>query len=209
MDKYALRERGITDERVLAAMERVPREAFVPPEFVPQALEDHPLPIGLGQTISQPYMVAAMSELLRLTPASRVLEIGTGSGFQTAILAELAAEVYTVEILAEFQIAARARLARLGYRNIHYRLSDGYDGWADFAPYEGILVTSAPEHVPPPLKVQLADGARLIIPVGPAGGDQILWQVQRQGEHYVQRRLMAVAFVPMMGRRGHEPVTPQ
>jgi protein-L-isoaspartate(D-aspartate) O-methyltransferase len=165
-DKYGLRERGLADERVLAAMERVPREAFVPPEYLAQALEDHPLPIGQGQTISQPYMVAAMSELLHLTPASRVLEIGTGSGFQTAVLAELAAEVYSVEILPELQSAARARLARLGYRNIRFRLGDGYDGWAEFAPYDGNLVTSAPEHVPPPLKAQLADGARLIHPRG-------------------------------------------
>jgi protein-L-isoaspartate(D-aspartate) O-methyltransferase len=205
-DKYGLRERGLADERVLAAMERVPREAFVPPEYLAQALEDHPLPIGQGQTISQPYMVAAMSELLHLTPASRVLEIGTGSGFQTAVLAELAAEVYSVEILPELQSAARARLARLGYRNIRFRLGDGYDGWAEFAPYDGILVTSAPEHVPPPLKAQLADGARLIIPVGPAGGDQILWQVRRDGERYVARRLMSVAFVPFMGRRGRTPL---
>ena len=205
LDKYDLRERGIADERVLAALDRVPRDVFVPPEYAPQALEDHPLPIGQGQTISQPYMVAVMSELLHLTSESRVLEIGTGSGFQTAILAELAAEVYTVEILPELQSGARARLARLGYANIHFRLGDGYDGWAEFAPYDGILVTSAPEHAPPPLKAQLADDARLIIPVGPAGGDQILWQVQRRGETYIARRLMAVAFVPLMGRRGRTP----
>ena len=198
-DKYGLCRRGIRDARVLAAMARVPREDFVAAEYAAQALEDHPLPIGQGQTISQPYMVAIMSEALRLTPGARVLEIGTGSGFQTAILAELAAKVYTVEILPELQAAAQARLGRLGYTNVCFRLGDGYEGWPEFAPYDGILVAAAPELVPPPLKAQLADGARLIIPLGPAGGDQALWRVRRRGDTFISRRLMAVSFVPLTG----------
>jgi len=192
--------RGIEDERVLKAMEKVRRHEFVPPEYIDQAYEDHPLPIGYGQTISQPFIVAYMTEVLHLTPDARVLEIGTGSGYQAAILAELVKEVYTVEIVEALCKQAQKRLARLGYRNVHVRCGDGYYGWEEHAPYDAIIVTCAPDHIPQPLVEQLADGGRMVIPVGPPGAYQTLWLVEREGTKVRSTRLMGVAFVPLTGK---------
>jgi protein-L-isoaspartate(D-aspartate) O-methyltransferase len=199
MSSFDLSERGITDQRVIAAMERVPRQLFVPEEYAPQAYGDHPLPIGHGQTISQPYMVAVMTELLKCEPRDVILEIGAGSGYQAAILAELVAQVYTVEIIASLADAARRRLEDLGYDNVEVIQGDGYLGYPPKSPYDGILVTCAVPRIPPPLVEQLGQGARLIVPVGPAGGYQELWLVERDGTKTPARRLMGVAFVPLTG----------
>jgi len=204
MSRYDLARRGIQDPRVLQAMDRVPRELFVDPRHQAQAYGDYPLPIGFGQTISQPYMVAIMTELLQLQPQSRVLEIGTGSGFQTAVLAELAAQVFSIEQVLALHEAARERLVGLGYRNVELRYGDGYFGWPEHAPYDAIIVTCAPDHVPPALVDQLANEGRMVLPVGPVGGEQRLVLVTRRGEHIQQRDLMGVAFVPLTG--GHEQI---
>jgi len=196
-----LRQRGIRDERVLEAFKKVRRHEFVPEKLRAEAYEDYPLPIGFGQTISQPYIVALMTELLKLDADGRVLEIGTGSGYQTAILAELAREVYTVEVVAELYRAAKQRLTALGYDNLHFRHGDGHEGWPEHAPYHGIIVTAAPDHIPPALKAQMADGGRLVIPVGRPGEVQILWLVTRVGDKFEARRITEVAFVPLTGRR--------
>jgi len=204
MSRYDLERRGIEDPRVLAAMDRVPRELFVDNKHRAQAYGDHPLPIGYGQTISQPYIVAVMTELLRLDRRARVLEIGTGSGFQTAVLAELAAQVYSVEQVPQLLEQARERLAALGYHSVALRCGDGYHGWAEHAPYDAIIVTCAPDHVPPPLIEQLGNEGRMALPVGPVGGVQRLVLVTRRGEHIQQRELMSVVFVPLTG--GHEQI---
>lgn len=196
---WNLAERGISDCRVLTTMKRVPRHLFVPEEHFSQAYEDHPLPIGCGQTISQPYMVAVMTELLETEETDVILEIGTGSGYQAAILAELVAQVYTVEIVPLLAHSARERLRKLGYDNISVIQGDGYLGYPPRAPYDGILVTCSVNHIPPSLVEQLGDGARLIIPVGPAGGFQELWLVERHGTQTESRCLMGVAFVPLTG----------
>jgi protein-L-isoaspartate(D-aspartate) O-methyltransferase len=199
-----LRMRGITDEAVLQAMARVPRHLFVPRETLEDAYADQPLPIGYGQTISQPYIVAVMSMLLDLTKESRVLEIGTGCGYQTAILAELAGEVYSVEIVEGLYRQAKARLAELGYARVQLRLGDGYYGWAEHAPYDAILATCAPEQVPPPLSAQLRDGGRLVIPVGSQGDYQVLYLLRRQGDKVTTQRIFEVAFVPLTGPHDQE-----
>ena len=199
MVRLQIKERGVKDKDVLAAMEKVPRHEFVLPEYLDQAYEDHPLPIGYGQTISQPYIVAVMTELLRLRSDSRVLEIGTGSGYQAAILAELTPHVYTVEIVEELYEQAQERLARLGYETVQIKRDDGYYGWEEHAPYDAIIVTCAPDHIPQPLINQLADGGHMVIPVGPPGAYQVLWLVERQGEQVKTERLMGVAFVPLTG----------
>jgi protein-L-isoaspartate(D-aspartate) O-methyltransferase len=193
-----LRARGIRDERVLAAMGQVPRHAFVPPELRDRAYWDGPLPIGDDQTISQPYIVAAMSEALGAPDGGRVLEIGTGSGYQAAVLAEMGLEVYTVEFLARLAAEARARLEWLGYRDIHYRIGDGRAGWPHRAPFDGILVTAAPADLPPALAGQLGPAGRLVIPVG--RWDQELRVYQRQDDgHLSMQRLFGVRFVPLVG----------
>ena len=197
--KSQIEPRGVKDERVLQAMANVPRHEFVPPEYTDQAYEDHPLPIHRSQTISQPYIVAVMTELLRLEPDSRVLEIGTGSGYQAAVLAELAREVYSVEIIPELCNEAESRLAGLGYTNVQVMCGDGYYGWEEHAPYDAIVVTCAPDHLPQPLVEQLADGGRMVIPVGPPGAFQALWLVERLGEQIKARRMMEVTFVPLAG----------
>lgn len=194
-----IRARDVTDEDVLDAMERVPRHEFVPDEFQAQAYADHPLPIGYGQTISQPYIVAVMTELLDLHDTDRVLEIGTGSGYQAAILAEIVAEVYTVEIVEPLAIQAKERLAQMGYSNIQTLHDDGYYGWEEHAPYDAIIVTCAPDHIPLPLVQQLKDGAKLVIPVGPPGGYQTLWELVRQGDEIKKRNVFGVSFVPLTG----------
>jgi protein-L-isoaspartate(D-aspartate) O-methyltransferase len=194
-----IRRRGVTDEDVLAALERVPRHEFVPEKYQNQAYADHPLPIGHGQTISQPYIVALMTELLELKNTDRVLEIGTGSGYQAAILAEIVAEVYTVEIIEPLAHDARERLARLGFSNVHTLHSDGYFGWEEYGPYDAIIVTAAPDHIPQPLVRQLKDGAKLVIPVGPPGGYQTLWEITKIGDEVKKRNVTGVLFVPLTG----------
>ncbi|GAB4522485.1 MAG: protein-L-isoaspartate(D-aspartate) O-methyltransferase [Anaerolineae bacterium] len=196
----------IEDERVLAAMARVPRAEFVPPQYRERADWDLPLPIGYGQTISQPYVVALMTQLLRVKPTDRVLEIGTGSGYQTAILAELAREVFSVEAIAELAHAAEERLRRLGYTNVHIRHGDGALGWPEFAPYQAIMVTAAPERIPPALLAQLADGGRMVIPVGPAVGDQILYVVEKRGDKIYRREIAPVRFVPLVSPPPESPL---
>lgn len=199
MVETQIRRRGVTDQDVLDAMERVARHEFVPPQYKSQAYADHPLPIGHGQTISQPYIVALMTELLALHSTDRVLEIGTGSGYQAAILADVVAEVYTVEIIEPLALEAEERLKRLGFTNIHTLHADGYYGWEEHAPYDAIIVTAAPDHIPQPLVQQLRDGAKLVIPVGPPGGYQTLWQVTRQGSEFKKRNVTGVVFVPLTG----------
>ena len=186
---------GIDDARVLAAMESVPRHAFVPPEAISRAYGDHPLSIGYGQTISQPYVVALMTQLLDVQPGDRILEIGTGSGYQAAILAELTDQVYTIEIVEPLCLQAAQRLATLP---VQVRCADGYYGWEEHAPYDGIIVTCAPDHIPQPLVQQLADGGRMVIPVGPPGDYQVLWLLRRQGEEIVSERIGGVWFVPLI-----------
>ncbi len=201
MVETQIKARGVKDERVLAAMEKVPRHLFVPPEYLDEAYDDHPLPIGYGQTISQPYIVAYMTELLRLKPGDKVLEIGTGSGYQAAILAEITDEVYTVEIIPELARSAEERLRRLGYGKVKVLNADGYYGWEEHAPYDAIIVTCAPDHIPQPLVQQLKDGGRMVIPVGPPGGYQTLWLVEKIGGEVRTHSMLGVIFVPMLG--GH------
>jgi len=189
--------RGITDERVLAAMEKVPRHEFVLAEDLKEAYADHPLPIGFGQTISQPYIVALMTELLELKPGEKVLEIGTGSGYQAAVLAELTDEVYTVEIIPQLAASAAERLQRLGYTQVKTRNADGYYGWEEAAPFDAIIVTAAPDHVPPPLVEQLKEGGRLVIPVGPPGGYQTLWRITKSEGKVISENITGVLFVPL------------
>lgn len=199
--------RGIRDPRVLAAMRRIPRHLFVPPAEVASAYDDRPLPIGSEQTISQPYVVAFMTEQLRLTGKETVLEIGTGSGYQTAILAELAAKVYSIEIRPELARAAAERLKGLGIRNVEVRAADGYRGWPEEAPFDGILVTAAPERVPPPLLEQLAPTGRMVIPVG--AFYQELKVIERQGGGYTEKSVLPVRFVPFVGEAESAPRAPE
>ncbi len=193
--------RGVKDRRVLEAMMKVPRHLFVPESLVHQAYEDYPLPIGHGQTISQPYIVAAMTEVLQIGKKDKVLEIGTGSGYQTAILAELAGMVWTVEIVAELSVAARLVLNRLDYRNIRFRIGDGNEGWAEFSPFDRIIVTAAAETMPVKLVEQLVDGGRIVVPVKQSTGGQMLILGIKHGKRLVQRALMDVVFVPLVKRR--------
>ena len=187
--------RDIKDPRVLEAMRKVPRHLFVPPDQQRAAYEDHPLPIGRGQTISQPYIVAYMTQALELKPTDKVLEVGTGSGYQAAVLGELAAQVYTIEIVADLAESARQTLTAAGYKNIHVRHGDGYGGWPEQAPFNAIMVTAAPDHVPEPLVDQLAPGGRMIIPVGDAY--QELRLIQRTDKGVVERSTLPVRFVPL------------
>ncbi len=190
--------RGVGDPTVLEAMRRVPRHQFVPAEYLGQAYDDHPLPIGFGQTISQPYIVALMSEKLELKPGDRVLEIGSGSGYQAAVLAAMGMQVYTIEIIPELAESAAARLQSLGYTNVQARTADGYGGWPEEASFDAIVVTAAPDHVPQPLVEQLKPGGRLVIPIGPVGAFQTLWQfVADESGELIAHNLGAVAFVPL------------
>jgi protein-L-isoaspartate(D-aspartate) O-methyltransferase len=193
----------VTDARVLAAMRAVPRHSFVPTQWLGDAYADHPLPIGHGQTISQPSLVAMMTELLQLDEGDRVLEIGTGSGYQAAILRELTPEVYSVEIIPELAGIARVVLDRLGYGDVRIDRRDGYFGWEEQAPYDAIIVTAAPDHLPPPLVAQLdPDGGRLVIPIGPVGDTQVLWLVTRRGDDIAMERVLEVRFVPLTREEG-------
>lgn len=188
---------GVEDPAVLEAMETVPRHEFVPVGYLSMAYENHPLPIGYGQTISQPYIVALMTQELNVEAGDRVLEIGTGSGYQAAVLAELGLEVYTIEIIEPLAQQATERLPRLGYDGVQVRHADGYYGWPEMAPFDAIIVTAAPDHVPQPLLEQLKVGAVMVIPVGPVGGYQELWRILRTGETTVQTTsLGGVSFVP-------------
>jgi protein-L-isoaspartate(D-aspartate) O-methyltransferase len=190
-------EMGIRDPAVIRAMRAVPRHLFVPEHYRDEAYANRPLPIGYGQTISQPFIVALMSEALALHRDDRVLEVGTGSGYQAAVLAQLVAHVYTVEIVAELADQAKSNLVAAGCTNVEVRHGDGYLGWPEHAPFDAIIVTAAPALIPPPLEEQLADGGRLVIPLGPSGGYQELWLVERHGEAYRQSSLGPVSFVPL------------
>ena len=189
----------VRDPRVLDAMRKVPRHKFVPPELAARAYGDHPLPIGHGQTISQPYIVAIMTELAQPRPQHRALEIGTGSGYQAAVLAELVAEVFTIELLEPLGISARARLKELGYAKITVRIGDGYQGWPDSAPFDLILVTAGAPFIPPALIEQLAPGGRMVIPIGDAWANQILKLVTKDKYGKIHTEdIMGVRFVPLV-----------
>ncbi|HUG99922.1 MAG TPA: protein-L-isoaspartate(D-aspartate) O-methyltransferase [Gammaproteobacteria bacterium] len=191
-----LEARGIRDPVTLTAMGRVPRHEFVPEARRRQAYSDRPLPIGYGQTISQPYIVAYMTELLRLEPGMRVLEIGTGSGYQAAVLAEFLDQVYTIEIVRELARRGEDNLRRAGYEHVRVKQADGYHGWAEHAPYDAIVVTAAADHIPPPLVEQLRDGGRMVIPVGSPFRTQMLMLVTREGDDVRTENLIPVRFVP-------------
>jgi len=192
-----IRARGVADSKVLAAMARVPRHEFVPESVRAQAYDDYPLPIGERQTISQPYIVALMTSLLELKGGERVLEIGTGSGYQAAVLSEIAGEVYTMEILEPLSQKAQRRLTALGYDNIHFRVGDGWKGWPDAAPFDGIVVTAAPEKIPQALLEQLKVGGRMVVPVGSFFQD--LMVLTKTANGYEKRNVIPVRFVPMTG----------
>jgi protein-L-isoaspartate(D-aspartate) O-methyltransferase len=205
MVKEQLVIHGVNEERVLAAMNKVPREQFVPEHLRAASYTDQPLPIGYEQTISQPYIVAFMTEQLRPQPQDRLLEIGTGSGYQAAILAELVAEVYSIEIIEPLAKQAEATLQRLGYKNVHVKVGDGYKGWLEHAPFDAVIVTCAPDHVPKPLIEQLKEGGRMIIPVG-GFGDQDLYLLEKKNGQLERRAVSAVRFVPMTGEASRHPV---
>ena len=198
MVEEQLKPRGIKDERLLTAMGKVPREEFVSQELRAKSYSDSALPIGHDQTISQPFIVALMTEQLRVQPTDRILEVGTGSGYQTAILAELAKDVYTIEIVDQLGKDASARLARLGYNNAHVKVGDGYQGWSEVAPFDKIIVTCAPDKVPQPLTQQLKENGRMIIPVG-TGMDQQLYLLEKKDGQLAQTAILPVRFVPMIG----------
>jgi protein-L-isoaspartate(D-aspartate) O-methyltransferase len=191
-----IRARGVKDRRVLGAMERVPRHLFVPESMKALAYADEPLPIGEGQTISQPYIVAYMTEALELEGSERVLEVGTGSGYQTAVLAELVREVWTIEIVEGLALRARAALERLGYRNIRFRVGDGSQGWPEEAPFDAVIVTAAAGRIPERLKEQLEAGGRMVVPVGTEL--QELQLIRRDEEGLTEKRLLSVRFVPLV-----------
>ena len=202
MVRTQITERGIRDKATLQAMRAVPRHLFVPPHLADSAYEDQPLPIGYGQTISQPYIVAFMTELIRPKATQKVLEIGSGSGYQAAVLAEIVKQVYTIEIVPELAQEASETLARLGYTNIHGKFGDGYLGWPDEAPFDAIIVTCAPDNVPPILIGQLREGGRLVIPVGAHGHPQQLYLLEKINGKVQQRSVTSVIFVPMVhGKR--------
>ncbi len=199
MVEEQLARRDIKDPRVLDAIAKVPRHEFVPPALRRAAYNDNPLPIGYGQTISQPFIVAYMTQELCLRPTDRVLEVGTGSGYQTAILACLAAEVFSVEIIEALSQQAEAVLKKLGFTHVRIKSAEGQEGWREFAPFDAIIVTCATDQVPPALVQQLKDGGRMIIPLGQLP-DQSLTLVEKQGDQVSHRTLMAVRFVPMTRR---------
>lgn len=199
MVEHDLKGRGITDKKVLGVMGKVPRHLFVDEHLRDRAYEDYPLPIGEGQTISQPYVVALMTEALKLKPTDRVLEIGTGSGYQAAVLAEIVKEVYTVEIRKELAEKAEKRLKELGYRNAKVKSADGYFGWEEFAPFDAVIITASANHIPPPLIKQLKESGRLIIPLGSTVYYQTLTLAAKKKGELELEQLTSVAFVPMVG----------
>ena len=200
MVRQQLKARGIKDERLLAAIAKVPREEFVPADQRADAYQDGPLPIGYEQTISQPYIVAFMTEQLRLKPTDRVLEIGSGSGYQAAILAELVADVYTIEIVEPLAKTAEATLQRLGYTDVHVKVGDGYKGWPEQAPFDAIIVTCAPDKVPQPLVDQLKEGGRMVIPVGERFAQQ-LYLLEKKNGQLKESVTLPVRFVPRVSEQ--------
>jgi len=197
--QLATPHRGIKADRVLEAMNSVPQHRFVPERYQHEAYEDHPLPIGYNQTISQPFIVALMTELLDPQPGEKVLEIGTGSGYQAAILSRLVKEVYSIEIVAELAVTAEKALASLSYDNVHVKSGDGYQGWPDKAPFDAIIVTCAPDHIPEPFIDQLKDGGRMIIPFGKEDTVQELYLLEKKNGKVQKKSVLPVRFVPMTG----------
>jgi protein-L-isoaspartate(D-aspartate) O-methyltransferase len=199
--RAAIGQQGL-DQRVLAVMAKVPRHEFVPADQIAYAYANRPLPIGHGQTISQPYIVALMTDLAKVEPGHTVLEVGTGSGYQAAVMAQLAKAVYTIEIVEPLGQQATQRLAKLGFDNVHVRLGDGYHGWDEHAPYDAILVTAAASHIPPPLIRQLKPGGRMVIPIGAQFLVQHLMLVEKNADGTVStRQILTVRFVPLTGNR--------
>ncbi|MBI4549118.1 MAG: protein-L-isoaspartate(D-aspartate) O-methyltransferase [Ignavibacteriae bacterium] len=198
MVKYQIEDRGVTSKSVLDAMRKVPRHEFVPGKYLADAHNDHPVPIGYGQTISQPYIVALMTELADVQKGEKVLEIGTGSGYQAAILSEITDSVYTIEIITELTNEAKERLRRLGYNKIVVKNADGYYGWKEYAPFDAIIVTAAAEHIPPPLIEQLKEGGKMIIPVGHPFHVQNLMMVEKQAGKIRSKNILPVRFVPLV-----------
>jgi protein-L-isoaspartate(D-aspartate) O-methyltransferase len=196
-----VRRRGIRDERVLAAMAKVPRHLFVPLDSQSESYEDRPLPIGDGQTISQPYMVAIMTQALEMKGGEKILEIGTGSGYQTAVLAEMSRQVFTVESLSALIQKAETRLRDLGYENVRCRLGDGSKGWPEKAPFDGIIVTAGAPAIPEALKAELAEGGRLVIPVGSRYSQNLL-KITRAGNVFEEEEITGCVFVPLVGESG-------
>lgn len=197
MVKYQIKDRGVKDKDVLDAMTRVPRHLFVPENVQNRAYQDEPLPIGFGQTISQPYIVAYMTEQIEIDKSEKVLEIGTGSGYQAAVLGEIAKEVYTIEIVPELGQRASEVLQKLNYENVHVKIGDGYKGWPEAAPFDAIIVTAAPDHIPQPLVDQLKINGRMMIPVGEFSQDLVL--LERTEKGIERKRKIPVRFVPMTG----------
>ncbi|MBI5416478.1 protein-L-isoaspartate(D-aspartate) O-methyltransferase [Candidatus Poribacteria bacterium] len=195
---YQIKQRGIKSEKVLDAMKKVPRHLFIPDIYRNQAYEDHPVIIGEGQTISQPYIVAFMTEALKVKATDKVLEIGTGSGYQAAILAELAREVYTIEIVESLGRRAEKLLINMGYKNIKVKVGDGYKGWKEYAPFDLIIVTCAPDHIPVPLIEQLNEGGRMIIPVGENYSQELIF-IEKKDSKIIKQGVLPVIFVPMTG----------
>ena len=198
MAAVQIESRGVNDPGVLKAMREVPRHEFVPEKYREDAYKDHPLPIGYGQTISQPYIVAYMSQALELKPGDKVLEIGTGSGYQAAVLSRLAGEVFSVEIICDLEREARKTLDRLGYSSVRSRCADGYKGWPEEAPFDAIMVTAAPERVPQPLLDQLKPGGRLVMPVGTRFTQELIL-IRKTDKGLLKESLLSVIFVPMTG----------
>jgi protein-L-isoaspartate(D-aspartate) O-methyltransferase len=199
MVREQIQARGISRPEVLKAMRSVPRHSFVPADLADSAYQDHPLPIGEGQTISQPYVVALMTELLDLKPSEKVLEIGTGSGYQAAVLSVLASDVFTIEIKQKLFENASNNLKKYDYKNVTCRHGDGYFGWPEAAPFDAIMITAAVDHIPPPLIAQLKDGGRLVLPLGSPFGYQNLVLVTKRGREVVLRNIIGVLFVPLTG----------
>ena len=201
MVKKQIQERGITDKLLLDALRKVERHRFVPEKYRDQAYNDYPLPVGEKQTISQPYIVALMTSVIEPDNTKKVLEIGTGSGYQAAVLAELCKTVYTIEVIPVLGKNAEDLLNKLGYTNIKVKIGDGYQGWKEFAPFDAIIVTCAPSHIPQPLKDQLAEGGRMIIPVG-GSIFQNLQVLEKKGGKIIEKSEIPVRFVPMMDKEG-------
>ena len=204
---HAVSVQNLENEDVIRALNAVPRHRFVPQEFIQKAYDDNALPIGYGQTISQPSLVAYMTELLDLQPGDQVLEVGTGSGYQAAILAELGyVDVYSIEIVPELHERAQGILSELGYSQVHLLKADGYYGWPEFAPYDAIIVTAAPDHLPAPLARQLAEDGVMVIPIGPQGFYQTLWKFVKENGELTAYNMGSVAFVPFTGKAGGVPM---
>lgn len=199
--KQSIERRGVKDQAVLKSMRTVQRHLFVPQNRIDYAYDDRPLPIGYGQTISQPFIVAYMTEVINPKPEFKVLEIGTGSGYQAAVLGEIVKEVYTIEIVPELGYSAAARIKKLGYKNVNVKVDDGYYGWKEHGPFDAIMVTAAAEFVPPPLIEQLKDGGRMVIPVGSPFFTQTLMLVEKKGKKITTKSLMPVVFVPFTRKK--------